>query len=194
MTGAKPSWMKTGAPRNGAPHPSEPPHKPQIRNELFPNYAIRFHKHVYAAREDVQCIIHTHPPSLSTLASIGEPLTIHHMDHTAIYNDTRIAAKWPGTPFGDTEGEFMVEHLGENGQVLLLPGHGALFVGRSIEEALYRAVFAEKAAEMKLRALQTGRALQELDHDLALQAHDWRLNGGGMKNHFHYWVRQLDQQ
>jgi L-fuculose-phosphate aldolase len=163
-------------------------------SKLFANYAIRFHKHVYEAREDIKCIIHSHAPALSTLASTNTPLSIHHMDHTALYGDTRIASSWPGVPFGDEEGQFMVQGLGEKGQVLLLPGHGVLVVGRSIEEVTYRAVWAEDAAKMQIRAMQMGKPLQVLDEELAKQAHDWRLNGGGAENHFHFWIRQLEKK
>ncbi|CAE8647894.1 unnamed protein product, partial [Polarella glacialis] len=56
-------------------------------DKSFPNYATRFHKHVYAAREDVTCIIHTHPFYCSVLGLLESEQLADHMDMMGVYED-----------------------------------------------------------------------------------------------------------
>ena len=44
------------------------------------NPANRFHAFIYRRRPDIGAIVHTHAPASSTLAMIGRPLEISHMD------------------------------------------------------------------------------------------------------------------
>ena len=66
-----------------------------------PNPAVRFHFWVYRQRPDVQCIIHTHPPHVSTLSMTGQPLVVAHMDATPFHNDCAHLKEWPGLPIAD---------------------------------------------------------------------------------------------
>jgi len=72
-----------------------------------PNPAVRFHFWVYRQRPDVQCIIHTHPPHVSTLSMTGQPLVVAHMDATPFHNDCAHLKEWPGLPIADQEGEII---------------------------------------------------------------------------------------
>ena len=162
-----------------------------IKGSGFPNRATRFHYHVYSNRDNIQCLIHTHPPKTSALAMIGLPLFIGHMDTMCFYEDVQYLKEWPGIPFGDEEGEIISGVLKDKWSALL--GHHGLIVGgRNIEEATYRAYFFEKAAEMQLQALQAvggdvGR-LQKVDPELARKARDWRMSDGPTKAHFNNWA------
>jgi len=48
-------------------------------NSGFPNRCSRFHYHIYKNRDDIKCIIHTHPRMTSALSMIGQELLISHM-------------------------------------------------------------------------------------------------------------------
>ena len=58
-----------------------------LEGEGIPNPATRFHLWVYRTRPDVNCIVHTHPPCISALSMVGEPLAIAHMDATPFFDD-----------------------------------------------------------------------------------------------------------
>jgi len=161
-----------------------------VEGEGFPNYAIRFHSHVYMARPDVKCIVHTHPPYLNALGLVGGGLIADHMDQIALYEDTNYVDSWPGVPFGDDEGAFMVKHL-QNKSGIILAHHGVLVVGKTMEEATYRAYFLEDAAKLQFIAQSVKKDLPRVDHDLATQARDWRISPGPVAAHFHYWARQV---
>jgi len=161
-----------------------------VDGEGFPNYAIRFHIHVYLARPDVKCIVHTHPPNLNALGLIGGGLVADHMDQIALFEDTVAVDSWPGVPFGDEEGEFMVKNMG-NKSAVILAHHGTLVVGKTMEEATYRAFFLEDAAKLQLLAQSVRKDLPRVNETLARQARDWRISPGPVAAHFHYWARQV---
>jgi L-fuculose-phosphate aldolase len=50
----------------------------------MPNPSNRFHLWIYRQRPEVGSIIHTHPPHISALSMIGEPLAVAHID-TAVF-------------------------------------------------------------------------------------------------------------
>eukprot|EP00397_Hematodinium_sp_SG-2012_P041281 GEMP01045425.1.p1 GENE.GEMP01045425.1~~GEMP01045425.1.p1 ORF type:complete len:335 (+),score=57.26 GEMP01045425.1:35-1006(+) len=161
----------------------------------FPNYAIRFHVHIYRARPDARCIIHTHPPHVNALALTGEqPMQAEHMDVMGLYEHVAYEQHWPGVPFGDEEGEFMVKVLGKDKYAAVLAHHGMLAVGRTIEEATYRGYFLEESAKLQLRtmnAMKEGHKMPKVDVALARQARDWRISEGPVNAHFRYWARQV---
>ncbi|KAG1386972.1 hypothetical protein G6F59_016610 [Rhizopus arrhizus] len=108
-----------------------------------PNPAVRFHFWVYRQRPDVQCILHTHPPHVSTLSMTGQPLVVAHMDATPFHNDCAHLKEWPGLPIADQEGEIISAALGDK-RCILLANHGFLAAGSCVEEALYLSNIARK--------------------------------------------------
>eukprot|EP00933_Yihiella_yeosuensis_P044167 TRINITY_DN3925_c0_g1_i3.p1 TRINITY_DN3925_c0_g1~~TRINITY_DN3925_c0_g1_i3.p1 ORF type:complete len:523 (+),score=112.32 TRINITY_DN3925_c0_g1_i3:3-1571(+) len=153
----------------------------------FPNFATRFHSHVYERRPDMRCMIHTHPPHVSALAQTGEPLRIAHMDTMALFEDVAHLKAWPGVPFGDEEGEIISGAIGSEGWSALLAHHGLFVGGRTIEEATYRAWFLEYAAQLQLLAggKATGPEVNELN---ARRAGKWRISPGPVEAHFNNWA------
>ena len=59
---------------------------------LFPNFAIRFHIHIYQARPDVRCIVHTHPPGVNALGLAAKDLEADHMDSLGLFQ--QVAGRW----------------------------------------------------------------------------------------------------
>jgi len=161
-----------------------------LEGEGFPNYAIRFHTHVYKSRPDVKCIVHAHPPHLNAIGLIGGGITADHMDQIALFQDVAHVDSWPGVPFGDEEGQFMVDGIKDK-NAIILAHHGTLVVGRTMEEALYRSFFLEDAAKLQITAQTVRKDLPRVDGKLAKQARDWRISPGPVAAHFHYWARQV---
>eukprot|EP01084_Bolivina_argentea_P170412 295309_1 len=165
-----------------------------IKGNGFPNRATRFHYHVYLNRQNIKCLIHTHPPKTSALSMTGKPLYIGHMDSMCFYNDTQYLHKWPGIPFGDEEGEIISNVLKDKWSALLAH-HGLIVGGETIEQTTYRAFWFEKAAEMQLDALSAvggdENKLPKVDHELAEKAREWRISDGPTKAHFNCWANMI---
>jgi L-fuculose-phosphate aldolase len=126
-----------------------------LRDGFMVHPGIRFHLWIYDRRPDVQAIVHTHPPASMALAMTHEPLRVVSMDAAMLYGSVGYLGHWPGTPEGDAEGEIISAALG-NSAALLLCNHGLLTVGATVHEAVYRAVFFERAAAAQLSAQAVG--------------------------------------
>jgi L-fuculose-phosphate aldolase len=160
-----------------------------VRGKGRPNPANRFHLHVYRQRPDVQAIVHTHPPHVSALSMLGEPLVAAHMDTAMFFEDCAFLPDWPGVPFGDEEGGIICRALGDK-RAILLAHHGQLCAARSVEEAVVMGVAFERAARLQLLARAVG-PIRPIRPDLGREAHDWRLNPEPVAVTFHYYARQV---
>lgn len=163
-----------------------------VRGQGIANPATRFHLWVYRARPDVHCIVHTHPPFVSALATLGSPLVVAHMDSTPLFEDVGHLGEWPGVPVGDTEGELIAAALGKDQHALMMSHHGMLTAGGSIAEATYLAVYMERAARMQLRAMSAGTMKPVAAH-LARPAKQFMRSAAIMAASFDYWARQVDR-
>ncbi|MFF8911116.1 aldolase [Streptomyces olivaceoviridis] len=154
----------------------------------MPNPANRFHSWIYRAREDVNCIIHTHSLHTAALAMLEVPLIVSQMDTTPLYDDCAFLKDWPGVPVGNEEGEIISRALGDK-RAILLAHHGQLVTGATIEEACTLAILIERAARLQLLAMAAG-TIQPLDPDLAREAHDWTSTDRRSKANFAYYARR----
>ncbi|MFK4448669.1 L-fuculose-phosphate aldolase [Caballeronia udeis] len=155
----------------------------------IPNPANRFHSWIYRAREDVQCIVHTHPAAICALGMLRRPLKVAQMDSCMLYDDVSFVAEWPGLPVGNDEGEFITNALGTR-RALLLSHHGLVVAAGSIEEACVVAVQCERAAQLQLMAEACGE-IAPIDGTLAREAHDWILHPTKSAATFFYYARQV---
>lgn len=155
-----------------------------------PNPAIRFHLWVYQRRPDVNCIIHTHPPFVSTLSMTGQPLEVAHMDATPFHDDCAFLAEWPGLPIADDEGEIISNALGSKRSILLV-NHGFLAATASVEETLYLSVLIERAARNQLQAMASYGTLKRLDPALAKESHDFLLSSSIVRASFAMFARRV---
>ena len=57
-----------------------------VAGQGMANPANRFQAFIYRRRPDIGAIVHTHAPASSTLAMIGRPLEISHMDTMPLYH------------------------------------------------------------------------------------------------------------
>lgn len=163
-----------------------------LDGQSLPNPAARFHLWVYRQRPDVQCIVHTHPPAVSALCTIGQPLIVANMDATPFFDNCSFLEEWPGLPIADSEGDIIAKALGARG-ALLLAHHGLLTVGKTVEEAIVLAVWLEQAAEAQLRATAAG-TMRPVDHDLAAESRDFLLKPEITGLTFQYFARRALRQ
>ena len=125
-------------------------------------YLERFiHAEIYRARPDVNAIVHSHSPSVIPFGVTQEPLRpVFHMSGflgggSALFEIRDTA--------GDTDmlisdgrlGAALAAALGQRSTVLMR-GHGSTVAGASVEQAVYRAIYAEVNARLQLQAKQLG--------------------------------------
>lgn len=159
-----------------------------VAGKDLPNPAVRFHLWIYAARPELNCIVHTHPPNCSALSMLGQPLSVAHMDAMMFHEDCAWLEDWPGVPVANEEGRVISEALGDK-RSILLAHHGLLTTGKRIEEAVYLAVLMEQAAELQLLARPAGE-IRKVPENLAREAHDFLLKDSIVAATFNYWARR----
>jgi L-fuculose-phosphate aldolase len=160
-----------------------------VEGERLPNPATRFHLWIYRKRADVNCVIHTHPPCISALSMIGQPLIVSHMDATPLHGDCAYLADWPGVPLADYEGKIISEALGDK-RAILLAHHGQIVVSATVQEAATLVLCIEQAAELQLRAQAAGE-IQPIPDALAREAHDFLLQPGIVRASFAAYARRV---
>ncbi len=159
-----------------------------VEGEGMPNPSNRFHLWIYAHRPQINAIIHTHPPHVSALSMIGEPLAVSHMDTSMFYEDCAYLPEWPGVPIGDEEGRIIAEALGTK-RAILLAHHGQLSACKTLEEATMLSIFIERAAKLQLMARAAG-TIRAIKPEHAREAHDYRLKAPYVDAVFCYYARQ----
>lgn len=122
------------------------------------------HRHVPRAR----CVLHTHMPYATTLACLDE-FEFLMLDQNACRFHRRIAydRDYAGMALDDGEGERVAGLLGDEKSVLFLGNHGVIVVGNSVAEAFDELYYLEKAAQLQVLALSTGRRLSLVPDDVA---------------------------
>jgi HCOMODA/2-hydroxy-3-carboxy-muconic semialdehyde decarboxylase len=125
-------------------------------------YSERYiHGEIYKRRPDVQSVVHCHAPPLIPFGiTKTKLLPVYHM---SAFLGTGPAVFDIREGFGMTNmlvrtaplGAALAEVLGDD-MVVLMRGHGATMVGKSIKHAVYRAVYSAQNAEIELEALRLG--------------------------------------
>jgi HCOMODA/2-hydroxy-3-carboxy-muconic semialdehyde decarboxylase len=125
-------------------------------------YLERFiHGGIYRARPDVQAVVHSHSPSLIPFGVTGEPLLpVFHMsgflaEGSALFEIRNVAGDTDMLVSNGRLGAALAAALGSRSTVLMR-GHGSTVVGASLEQAVYRAIYAEVNARLQIQAMALG--------------------------------------
>ena len=118
----------------------------------------KLHLHAYRCREDINGVIHAHPPYLTAYALCGKPVrTNAYPELIVVYGSIEVAAYGrPGTD--DIYRE--VGPLLQNEDVILLQNHGAMSMGKSVFDAMNALEAAEASARILTIAPQVGTVLE----------------------------------
>lgn len=117
-----------------------------------PSSEWRFHRDLYAARDDIGALIHTHAPFATTLACLDRTIpAFHYMVAKAGGADIRCAGY---ATFGTQALSDQVVAAMGGRKACLMSHHGMIAAGPTLDAALGLAVEVEQLAEMYWRALQ----------------------------------------
>lgn len=122
------------------------------------------HRHVPRAR----VILHTHMPYTTALACLAD-FEFLMLDQSACRFHDRIAydRDYPGMALDDAEGSRVASLLGDGKSVLFLGNHGVIVIGETVAEAFDELYYLERAAQVQVYALSTGRPLALIADDVA---------------------------
>ena len=143
--------------------------------DILPSSEWRFHRDIYAARLDVNAIVHTHALYATTLACMDRDIPpFHYMVAAAGGKDIRCA---PYATFGTQElSDFAVAALDDR-RACLLSHHGMIACGTDLDQALALAVEVESLARMYWQALQIGEPQLLPDEEMRAVIHKFKTYG-----------------
>ena len=164
--------------------------------------AYCIHAPIHRLVPEHACVLHTHQPYASALARLEEPeilaigqTEIGFLDKVA-YDDT-----YTGPALDPGEGERLAGIMGPEKKVLFMANHGVAVCGRTVAEAYDLLYYLERACQVQLYAMWTGRKLRHVKPDVVahtLQQYDavWPQYGSKptWQHHFDALKRLLDRK
>lgn len=132
--------------------------------------AFCIHSRIHMSHPRAACVLHTHMPYATTLTSLEdtrlEPINQNSLRY---YNDIAYDQNYNGVAREVEEGERMAAAMGEK-RVLFLANHGVIVVGESIARAFDDLYYLERACQVQVLALSTGRPLKRVTDNIAATA------------------------
>src|ERR1051325_7411076 len=117
------------------------------------------HSAVHEAREDAQCVIHTHTAAGIAVSAMEEGLM--PLSQTAMRFHGHVAYHdYEGPAFNRGEKERLVAHLGGH-NAMILRNHGLLALGPSIPQAFNMIYWLEQACRIQVQILSCQRPLHQ---------------------------------
>ncbi|WP_411709770.1 class II aldolase and adducin N-terminal domain-containing protein [Albidovulum salinarum] len=115
-----------------------------------------------------RCVMHVHSIHATVLACLADSTLPPIDQNTAMFYERHVIdGDFGGLALGD-EGERCAGLLKDpKTTVMIMGNHGVLVIGATPAEAFNRLYYFERAAETYIRALQTGRPLRVLSHEIA---------------------------
>jgi ribulose-5-phosphate 4-epimerase/fuculose-1-phosphate aldolase len=157
-------------------------------------YLERFiHAEIYRARPDVGAIVHSHSPSVIPFAVTNNRLRpVFHMSGFLGSGSAQFEIR---DAAGNTDmlisnghlGKALADSLGACSCVLMR-GHGSTVVGTSLEQAVFRAIYAEVNARLQLQAHGLGD-ITFLNEEEAQLSSD--MNDGQIPRSWNLWISRL---
>jgi L-fuculose-phosphate aldolase len=123
------------------------------------------HLAVYRERRDVDAIVHTHAPFITTLSVLRRPLPPVIDEMIVDFGGTIEVADYAFTGTEDV-GRNLLRALGDRSGAMLA-NHGNVCIGKTLARAMHVAVMMEAAARVYVQALAIGDPVVLPDHALS---------------------------
>ncbi len=129
--------------------------------------AFCIHGPVHLRHPRARCILHTHMPYATTLTAVEDGrLEAVSQNALRFTNDVAYDQDYNGLANDLAEGARIAETLGD-ARILFLANHGVIVIGESIARAFNDLYFLERACQVQVLAMATGRPLRVVGDNLA---------------------------
>jgi len=157
-------------------------------------YLERFiHAEMYRARADVQAVVHSHSLGVIPLGVTRQTLRpVFHMcgflgEGAASFEIRDVAGDTDMLISNASLGVALAAALGSR-SVVLMRGHGSTVVGSSLEQAVYRSIYAEVNARLQIQASQLGEVTFLNAQEAAKAA---GMNDSQLPRAWELWTREI---
>lgn len=143
---------------------------------------LPMHLSLYAARDDVNAIVHSHAEDSQVFAAAEMDIPTCTIDSYTRSGFGPIRCGAFGIVASTELGENMVQALGTQSKTALMARHGAVAVGTDLPDALFTATVIEKAARQAMKIMSIGATPDQLslraifDETLALDIEEGRVH------------------
>ena len=122
---------------------------------IAPPAEIKLYTQIYRVREDIGGIVHAHPRFATVMSVVGRPMSV--VCHEGAYITSLGVPVFDDMNLISTNetGDGVAKALGQ-GSALLLKAHGAVTVGKTVEQATVNMIDLEEMARMNLHCLSAG--------------------------------------
>jgi ribulose-5-phosphate 4-epimerase/fuculose-1-phosphate aldolase len=128
---------------------------------LIEDTALCIHASAHRLAPQATCVLHTHMPYATALGMLSDS-HLESASQSAIgFHEDIAYVDYNGLALDFAEGERLARALGTK-SVLMLRNHGVLVIGESVAQAFERLYFLERACQVQILALSTGRRLAVL--------------------------------
>lgn len=133
--------------------------------------AWNLHAELHQRLPHARCILHTHMPYATTLCCLKD-FEFLMLDQNACRFHGRVAydRDYAGMALDIDEGARVARLLGPGKSVLFMGNHGVIVVAPTIAQAFDELYYLEKAAQLQILAMSTGRELALVPEALAAKA------------------------
>lgn len=129
--------------------------------------AFFIHAQLHRLHPRATAAFHTHMPNATALCMLeGEPFVWAGQTALKFHGRLAVDEDYQGLALNHAEGERIARAAGD-ADVLMLKNHGPLVLGPSIAEAWDDLYFLERAAEVQLKAMASGRPLKAVAPEIA---------------------------
>ena len=145
----------------------------RIEGDLKPSIETGMHAGIYRVRSDVGAVVHTHQAHASIFSLINRPIPALFDEVCLAIGETVevIPYAFSGTP----ELVEKVNNTISNGcNCFIMQNHGALNLGRTLEEAWKNAELLEKTAQAYYHAISTGLPISTLPQSTVDRVRQYR--------------------
>jgi len=149
------------------------------------------HTEMYRVREDINCIIHSHPPYAMIFSATDLPLKAVTHDATPIMNTARFTLT-TNTVTNKPVAQQVALASGKS-NTMLLKNHGIVAAGKSVPEAVCWSIVLENACKLQLLAESTGVPYSSTE-GIEIKTKSKIIFGTtAIREYWSYWCRKVDR-
>jgi ribulose-5-phosphate 4-epimerase/fuculose-1-phosphate aldolase len=131
--------------------------------------AFYIHARLHQHKPRAIAAFHTHMPHATALAMLeGEPLVWAGQTALKFYGRVAVDEHYNGLALDNQEGDRIAASM-EQADIVFLKNHGVIVTAPSIAQAWDDLYYLERAAEVQLKAMSSGRALKAIDPEILLR-------------------------
>lgn len=129
--------------------------------------AFYIHARLHLNKPRARAAFHTHMPNATALTMVeGQPLVWAGQTALKFYGRTAVDEDYQGLALDETEGDRIAAAMGD-ADIVFMRNHGVMVIRPSIAEAWDDLYYLERACEVQVRAMSTGRKLVPVAPEVA---------------------------